>query len=91
MDSEADSSVLSFLITLDSVESELSKRRLARTTWAHTRVARDGKRAYDRKALIKYYIYCTEPSSYGNSIITNMRHHLRSKYQIFVEIASAPV
>jgi hypothetical protein len=91
MDSETDSSVLSSLTILDSVKSELSERRLARTIWAHTRAARDGKRAYDGKASIKYCIYCTEPLSYGNSIITNMRHHLRSKYQISIEIASAPV
>jgi hypothetical protein len=50
MDSEADSSALFFLIILDSVESELSKRRLARTTWAYIRLARDGERAYNRKA-----------------------------------------
>jgi hypothetical protein len=31
MDSEADSSVLSFLTILDSIKSELSKRRSART------------------------------------------------------------
>jgi hypothetical protein len=91
MDSEADSSVLSPSTTLDSVESEPSKRRSARTTWAHTRSARDGERAYDGKASIKYCIHCTEPSSYGNSVTTNMRHHLRSKHQISVEIAPAPV
>jgi hypothetical protein len=62
MDSKTDSSVLSPLTILDSVKSELSKKRSARTTWAHTRVARDGERAYDGKALIKYCIYCTEPS-----------------------------
>jgi hypothetical protein len=80
MDSEVDSSVLSFLTILDSVESELSKKRSARTTWAYTRLTRDEKRAYDGKALIKYCIHCTEPSSYGNLITTNMRHYLRLKY-----------
>jgi hypothetical protein len=80
MDSKTDSSVLSLLIILNLIKSELSKRRLTRTTWAHIRATRDGKRAYDRKALIKYYIHYTEPSSYGNSIITNMRHYLRSKH-----------
>jgi hypothetical protein len=80
MDSEVDLSVLFSLTILDSVESELSKRRSARTTWAHICSARDGERAYDGKALIKYCIYCTEPSPYGNSVITNMRHYLRLKY-----------
>ena len=91
MDSKTDSSVLSFLTTLNSIESELNKRRSARTTWAYTRLIRDRKRAYDRKVSIKYCIHCTEPSSYGNLVITNMRHYLRLKYQIFVEIALAPI
>jgi hypothetical protein len=91
MDFKADLSVFSLLITLDSVKSELSKRRSARTTWAHTRLIRDEKRAYDEKASIKYCIYCTEPSSYGNLVTINMRHYFRSKYQISVEITPAPV
>jgi hypothetical protein len=91
MDFETDSSVLFPSTTLDSIKFELSKRRSARTTWAHTRLARDKKRAYDGKALIKYCIHCTEPSSYGNSVITNMRHYFRSKYQISVEITPAPI
>jgi hypothetical protein len=80
MDSEADSSALSPLPILDSVESELSKRRLARTIWVHTRLARDGERACNRKAQIKYYIHCTESQPYGISISINMRSYFRAKY-----------
>jgi hypothetical protein len=86
MDSEADLSALSLSPILDLVESELSKRRLARTTWAHIRLARDGERACNRKAQIKYYTHYTESQPYGTSIFTNMRSHLRAKHQIFVEI-----
>jgi hypothetical protein len=81
MDSETDSSVLSPpLTTLDSVKSELIKRKSARTTWAHTRSARDNEPAYHGKAHIKYCTHCTESQSYGISITTNMRNHLQIKY-----------
>jgi hypothetical protein len=49
MDSEADSSALFPLTILDSVKSELSKRRLARMIWAYTRLARDRERACNEK------------------------------------------
>jgi hypothetical protein len=91
MDSEADSSALSLLTILDSVKSELSKRRLARTIWAYTRLARDGERACNGKAQIKYCTHYTESQSYGTLISTNMRSHFRAKYQISVEITPAPV
>ena len=76
MDFEVDSSALSPLTTLDSVESTLKIRRSARTTWAHARAARDKKRVYEGKIQIKYCIYCTEPSSYSSLITINMRNYL---------------
>ena len=57
MDSEADSSALSPLTTLDSVKSTLKTRRSTRTTWAHARAARDKKRVYEGKTQIKYCIH----------------------------------
>jgi hypothetical protein len=84
MDSDTDSSNSSLLPTLDSVETGSKRGTAASTTWAHTRPARDGEALFHRNAPIKYCIYCTE-SSYGTSVTTNMRNHLKSKHQISIE------
>jgi len=84
MDSEADLSIPSRSETPDSVETRSKRGLAARTTWAHTRPARDGEAEYLGNSQIKYCIHCTE-LSYGTSVTTNMRHHLMSKHQIRIE------
>ena len=91
MDSEAESSILASSTTQDSVETKSKKRRSARTTWIHTRPAHDGEPKYYGKAPIKYCTHCTGSSSYGTSVATNMRNHLRAKHQIIVEVTPGPV
>ena len=80
MDSEADSSILSPSITSDSVETGSTRGRLAYTTWAHTRPARNREREYSENAHIKYCIYCTELPLYGTLVTTNMRNYFKLKY-----------
>jgi hypothetical protein len=86
MDSDANSSHLSYLPTQDSVKTE-SKRGKTATgylTWAHTRLPHEGEAKFHKNAPIKYCIHCTE-SSYGTSVTTNMRNHLQKNHQISVE------
>src|SRR5437870_1909781 len=78
MGSEADSSVLSPLSTLGSVETTSKRGRSASSIWQdHTRPARDEEDS-DRK----YCHYYTEAQPYGTSIATNMRSHLKSQHGV---------
>jgi hypothetical protein len=91
MDSETDSSILLPSTTQDSGETKSTRGRSAHITWLHTRPARNGEPEYSGKARIKYCIHCTELPSYGTSVATNMRNHLNSKHQIFVESIPGPI
>ena len=83
MDSEVDSSLLAPSTTHDSVETgskNLRKGRSAHTTWVHTRTARDGENSRH-----KFCIHCTVTPPYSTSVSTNMRGHLESKHEIYVD------
>jgi hypothetical protein len=90
MDSDADSSSLFYVPTLDSTETESrsdsnrGKTPTGSITWAHTRPARDDEVKFHKKAPIKYCVHCTD-SSYGTSVTINMRNHLKSKHQISIQ------
>src|SRR5215469_18953773 len=86
MDSDADSSNILPLPTIDSTETESKRGRTltAQSTWAHTRPAHDGEDQFHKGRPIQYCIHCTE-QSYGTFITTNMQKHLKSKHQISID------
>ncbi len=89
MDSEVDSSLLAPSTTHDSVETgskNLRKGRSAHTTWVHTRTARDGENSRH-----KFCIHCTVTPPYSTSVSTNMRGHLESKHEIYVDRTPGPI
>jgi hypothetical protein len=89
IDPDTDLSILSSSIHPGSIEgSTEGSKKAAYTTWEHTRPARDGEDQFYKKAPMKYCIYCIEPS-YGTSVTTNMRNHLKSRHQILIEKAPA--
>jgi len=89
MDSKADSSLPTLLITYNLVETgskNLRRGRSAYTTWVHTRTARDGENSWH-----KFCIHCTVTPPYSTSVSTNMRGYLKLKHGIYVNRTPGPV
>jgi hypothetical protein len=89
MDSEVDFFFPTFWITQNSVETGFKnkkKGRSAHTTWIHIRTARDGE-----DFRFKFYIYCTETSSYSTLINTNIQDYFELKHRIIIDRTSGPI
>ena len=92
MDSEIDLSSLTPSITQDSIDTTEKKgrKRSAIETWAHAREPKDGEPKHQRKNLIFYCKYCSDPP-YSATASNSFQNHLKSKHGVKVESTPGPV
>jgi hypothetical protein len=68
MNSEADSSLLAPLITLDSALTKSKRDTSAHATWTHTRTTLDEMPKSKNEARLLYCAYCSKEPLYSNTV-----------------------
>ena len=91
MDSEAESSLLAPLTTVDSASTHPTRARTAVATWAHACTALGTEPEYSGQNHIFYCIYCPQESLYSSTVTSNFRRHFNLKHLLQVKKDTSPI